>query len=90
MTLPQAKIRQAASPKPTLQRKYPRRTYGPPVRSEDGLGVCELCFHGATDEQIAACEMMIVDPDHLEAKLLAKVEKTSGPHGPTIVAFAVR
>jgi Fe-S-cluster containining protein len=66
------------------------RTFGPPVRSEDGLGVCELCFHGATDEQIAACEMMIVDPDHLEAKLLAKVEKTSGPHGPTIVAFAVR
>ena len=65
------------------------RTFGPPVRSEDGLGVCELCFHGATDEQIAACEM-IVDPDHLEAKLLTKVEKTSGPHGRTIVAFAVR
>ena len=66
------------------------RTFGPPVRSEDGLGVCELCFHGATDEQIADCEMMIVDPDHLEAKLLAKIEKTSGPHGRTIVAFAVR
>ncbi len=29
------------------------RAFGPPVRSEDGLGVCELCFHGATDEQIA-------------------------------------
>ena len=24
------------------------RVFGPPVRSEDGLGVCELCFHGAT------------------------------------------
>ena len=23
------------------------RVFGPPVRSEDGLGVCELCFHGA-------------------------------------------
>ena len=23
------------------------RVFGPPVRSEDGLGVCELCFQGA-------------------------------------------
>ena len=64
------------------------RTFGPPVRSEDGLGVCELCFHGATDAQIAACEM-VADPDDLESKLLQKVEKVSGPHGRTIVAFAV-
>ena len=37
------------------------RVFGPPVRSgsdgENGLGVCELCYHGATDEQIEACEM---------------------------------
>ena len=33
------------------------RVFGPPVRSEDGLGVCELCFQGASDKQIAACEM---------------------------------
>src|SRR5580700_2821519 len=26
------------------------RVFGPPVRSEDGLGVCELCYHGASDE----------------------------------------
>jgi len=65
------------------------RTFGPPVRSEGGLGVCELCFHGATDEQIAACEM-VVDPDDLESKLLRKVEKTRGPRGQTIVAFCVK
>ena len=65
------------------------RTFGPPVRSEEGLGVCELCFHGATDGQIAACEM-VADPDDLEAKLLAKVEKTKGQSGRTIVAFAVK
>lgn len=65
------------------------RTFGPPVRSEGGLGVCELCFHGATDEQIAACEM-VSDPDDLESKLLEKVEKTKGPRGRTIVAFCVR
>jgi Fe-S-cluster containining protein len=65
------------------------RTFGPPVRSEDGLGVCELCFHGATDEQIAACEM-VVDPEDLEAKLLEKVEQTRGPRGSTIVAYCVK
>ncbi|HMD18273.1 MAG TPA: YkgJ family cysteine cluster protein [Terriglobales bacterium] len=65
------------------------RTFGPPVQSEGGLGVCELCFHGATDEQIAACEM-VVDPDDLESKLLRKLEKTGGPRGQTTVAFCVR
>ncbi|HEY4841261.1 MAG TPA: YkgJ family cysteine cluster protein [Terriglobales bacterium] len=64
------------------------RTFGPPVRSEGGLGVCELCFRGATDEQIAACEM-VADPDDLESKLLARLEK-QGSRGQTIVAFAVR
>lgn len=65
------------------------RTFGPPVRSGGGLGVCELCFHGATDEQIAACEM-VADPDHLEEKLLAQVEKAHGKEAQTIVAFAVK
>jgi Fe-S-cluster containining protein len=65
------------------------RTFGPPVQSGDGLGVCELCFHGATDEQIAACEM-VVDPDDMEAELLGKVEKTRGPRAQTIVAFCVK
>ncbi|HKM47114.1 MAG TPA: YkgJ family cysteine cluster protein [Terriglobales bacterium] len=65
------------------------RTFGPPVRAEGGLGVCELCFHGATDEQIAACEM-VVDPDDLESKLLRKLEKMPGPRGQTIVTFCVK
>jgi Fe-S-cluster containining protein len=65
------------------------RTFGPPARSEHGLGVCELCYHGASDEEIAACEM-VVDPDDLEAKLLREVEKTRGPQGRTIVAFCVK
>src|SRR6266404_3940960 len=65
------------------------RTFGPPVRSDGGLGVCELCFHGASDEQIAACEM-VVDPDDVESKLLGKLEKMQGPRGQTIVAFCVK
>ncbi len=64
------------------------RVFGPPVRSEDGLGVCELCYHGASDEQIAACEME-VDPEGVEAALVEELERITGRRGRTIVAFAV-
>jgi len=65
------------------------RTFGPPVQSGDGLGVCELCFNGASNEEIAACEM-VADPDDLESELLAKLEKTNGPRGQTVVAFCLK
>lgn len=65
------------------------RTFGPPVRSEEGLGVCELCFHGATDEQIAGCEMD-ADPENLEMKLDAEFAKSSRLRGRTIVAYCVK
>jgi Fe-S-cluster containining protein len=64
------------------------RVFGPPVRSEQGLGVCELCYHGATEEQIAACEMD-VDPDGLEATLVEEFEQSSDRRGRTLVAFAL-
>jgi Fe-S-cluster containining protein len=64
------------------------RTFGPPVRSEGGLGVCELCFHGASDDEIAACEM-VPDADDLEAELLQKLAKKTGARWETIVAFAL-
>lgn len=64
------------------------RVFGPPVRSEDGIGVCELCYQGASDEEIAACEMK-ADPDDLESTLLEKIEESSGIAGETIVAFCV-
>jgi len=64
------------------------RVFGPPVRSEEGLGVCELCFQGASDQEIAACEMK-PDPDNLESTLLQELEKREGVHGNTIVAFAL-
>jgi len=65
------------------------RTFGPPVQSEGGLGVCELCYHGASDEEIVACEMK-VDPNDLEGKLLKRVEARTGVRGQTIIAFALR
>jgi Fe-S-cluster containining protein len=64
------------------------RVFGPPVRSEDGLGVCELCFQGASDKQIAACEMK-ADPDDLESRLLEELEKSTGKRGDTIIAFCL-
>jgi Fe-S-cluster containining protein len=64
------------------------RVFGPPVKmageeGAEGLGHCELCFNGATPEQVAACEMPV--PHELEAKLLA--EASAG--GETVVAWAL-
>lgn len=64
------------------------RVFGPPIRSEEGLGVCELCFQGATEEEIAACEMK-PDPDDLESRVLNKVEQGSVVRGRTIIAFCL-
>ena len=64
------------------------RVFGPPVRSEDGLGVCELCYQGASDEEIAACEMK-PDPDDLESALLKRLEDSIGVRGNTIIAFCL-
>ena len=66
------------------------RTFGPPVRSghEGGLGVCELCYHGASDKEIAACEME-PDPDGLEETLVEEAEQSAGVRGNTIVAFVL-
>jgi Fe-S-cluster containining protein len=64
------------------------RVFGPPVRSEGGLGICELCYHGATGDEIEACEM-VPDPDDLESTLLQQLERNAGAHGDTIVAFAL-
>ena len=67
------------------------RTFGPPVRSgeEGALGVCELCYHGASNEEIAACEMK-PDPDNLEEPLIREVENSTGIRGNTVVAFCLR
>src|ERR1700677_4565686 len=69
-----------------LARPVTCRVFGPPVRSEQGLGVCELCYHGATEEQIASCEME-ADPGGLEEQLVQEFEQSSGTNGRTLVAF---
>jgi Fe-S-cluster containining protein len=64
------------------------RVFGPPVRFDEGLGICELCYHGATQDEIAACEM-VPDPENLEAALVEDLEGRSGVKGKTLVAFAL-
>jgi Fe-S-cluster containining protein len=65
------------------------RVFGPPVRMEAGmaedvaLGHCELCFAGANQSEVAACEMAV--PHELEAELLEEV----GTKGETVVTFAL-
>jgi Fe-S-cluster containining protein len=64
------------------------RIFGPPVRAADesgreGLGYCELCFTGATPQQVAACEMPVAHD--LEAELLHEL----GADYETVVAFAL-
>jgi Fe-S-cluster containining protein len=67
------------------------RVFGPPVRMDagmgeanpDALGHCELCFHGASEAEVAACEMAV--PHALEAELLSEIKETAE----AVVAFAL-
>lgn len=65
------------------------RVFGPPIRMANGdervasLGCCELCFVGARESEIAACEMPV--PHELEGELVA----VTGDSSETVVAFAL-
>lgn len=63
------------------------RVYGPPVRTEGGLGVCELCFTKASPEEIAAAEVPL-DGEEIETELNRELEQVAGG-GKTTVAFAL-
>ncbi|MGA2194934.1 MAG: YkgJ family cysteine cluster protein [Bryobacteraceae bacterium] len=65
------------------------RTFGPPVRwGAEPLGICELNFQGATEEEIAACEVAL-DVREMEAGLLDSLERATGASGETSVASAL-
>jgi Fe-S-cluster containining protein len=60
------------------------RVFGPPLRiGSEAVGICELCYHGASDEQIAACEVDL-DIGGIEALLLDELGE-----GMTTVAEAL-
>lgn len=68
------------------------RVFGPPVRVEAGsagdraLAHCELCFIGATPEQVVTCEMPV--PHEVEEDLIEELGR-AGLRGETLVAFAL-
>jgi Fe-S-cluster containining protein len=64
------------------------RVFGPPIRSEEGLGVCELCFIGASKPTIESCELKL-PPPAIEERLNADAEHELGRRGSTIIAFAL-
>jgi Fe-S-cluster containining protein len=65
------------------------RTFGPPVRcGDESVGVCELCFQGASAADVAACEVES-DPEGVEQRILEELEQLTGTRGETIVAFAL-
>ena len=65
------------------------RVFGPPVRSEGGLGMCELCFVNAPEEEIARCEL-VADPGDMESRVTKEYEEKSGRKGKTLVAWALK
>lgn len=66
------------------------RTFGPAVRlNGDSVDICELCYHGANDEDIAACRVDL-DIAGIEGPLEDEAEVATGLSGQTIVAFALR
>jgi Fe-S-cluster containining protein len=61
------------------------RLFGPPLRTgSQELAVCELCFHGASDVEIAACAVHL-DIGGLESALAPELRQP----GDTIVAFCL-
>ncbi len=59
------------------------RVFGPPVRNDAGIGVCELCYVGAPEADILAGEM------HLEHQALEAELDRELPPGETIITWAV-
>jgi len=60
------------------------RLFGPPTRVPGGpLGVCELCFVGASDEEVATCEMKV--PHELHEQILDELPDKRE----TVIAYAL-
>lgn len=64
------------------------RVFGPPIRSGEGIGVCELNFQGAKEDEVLAAEL---DTSWmpLEAALNDEIEAHSGHANATTIAWAL-
>lgn len=64
------------------------RVFGPPIPTEDGIGICDLNFNGAKEEEILAAALD-TSWSPLETTLNAEAEAQSGRAGATTVAWAL-
>jgi Fe-S-cluster containining protein len=65
------------------------RVFGPPIATGQGYGVCELCFHTATTQEVA--HAAITPPAEELSISLDRAAVTAGASpGSTIVAFILR
>jgi Fe-S-cluster containining protein len=65
------------------------RLFGPPVATPEGYGICELCFHHATDLEIA--EAAITAPALELSTVLDDAAVAAGePSGSTVIAFVLK
>jgi Fe-S-cluster containining protein len=64
------------------------RVFGAPIASGEGYGICELCFHGATAEEIA--KAAITPPaDELSTALDQAAVAAGEAASSTIIAFVL-
>jgi Fe-S-cluster containining protein len=64
------------------------RAFGPPIATAEGYGICELCFHGATAEEIA--KAAITPPAEELSTALDQAAVAAGElAGSTIIAFVL-
>ena len=59
------------------------RVFGPPVRTASGMGICELCYVGASEAEVLAGEM------RLEHHALEEELDREMPAGETVIAWAL-
>ncbi len=59
------------------------RIFGPPVQNESGIGLCELCYEGASEAEILNGEM------HLEHQALEEELDGELPSEETVIAWAL-
>lgn len=60
------------------------RIFGPPVKNEFGIGICELCYAAASESEVLQGEM------HLTHHALEEELNDELPPGETVIAWAVR
>lgn len=56
--------------------------------NRDSVDVCELCYEGATEEEILGCQVDL-DIEELDGKLERAAQHVTGLRGQTIVALAL-